>query len=196
MIIETFKELQEVLNYERERWCLPQIKNLFGWMKASILLFIYPGSPYLFMFCLRCIEYFKTKKGLYRIILGLLLFRHKQLMLKTGIELYPGCAELGVKFHHGKSVVSKDAIIGRDTIILSDTTIGGVGGKRNNGAPIIGDRCFISTGARIIGNIKIANNVVVGANAVVVKDITDSNITVAGVPAHKIKDEGSENYIR
>ena len=48
-------------------------------------------------------------------------------------------------------------------------------------APVIGDNVFIGTGAKIIGNITIGNNVLIGANAVVTKDVPD-NCTVIGNP--------------
>ena len=53
--------------------------------------------------------------------------------------------------------------------------------------PIIGDNVHISAGARILGPIKIGNNVIIGANAVVVKDVPD-NCVVAGSPAKIIKE--------
>lgn len=130
-----------------------------------------------------------------KLILKLLQYKHKKLQTATGIELRPGCAEMGVTINHGKCVVSHGARIGRDSVILSDVTIGGTGGDRDCGAAKIGERCFISSGARIIGDITIADNVVVGANAVVTKSITESGITVAGVPARKINSRGSEAYI-
>ena len=116
-------------------------------------------------------------------------------MFRTQMDLYPGVADIGFKVNHGKCIVSKSARIGRDCVIVGDVTIGGIGGNRDHGAAIIGDRVFISTGARIIGNVKIADNVVIGANAVVVKDILEPGITVGGVPAKKISDKGSELYI-
>lgn len=63
------------------------------------------------------------------------------------------------------------------------------------GAPLIGDRVYIGTGARVLGNISIADEVVIGANAVVTKDITEPGITVAGIPAKKVKDCGSYHYL-
>lgn len=48
--------------------------------------------------------------------------------------------------------------------------------------PIIGDNVMLFSGCKILGDVKIGNNVVVGANAVVVKDVPD-NAVVAGVPA-------------
>ena len=49
----------------------------------------------------------------------------------------------------------------------------------------IGNNVYIGTSARILGNITIADNVVIGANAVVTKSIAEPGITVAGIPAKK-----------
>lgn len=106
-------------------------------------------------------------------MIKLFKYKRRQLESKTGIELYPGVAEIGVKVNHGKTVISRSARLGRDTVILSDTTIGGEGGLHDSGAPILGERVFISSGARIIGKITICSDVVIAANAVVVKDITE-----------------------
>lgn len=130
-----------------------------------------------------------------KIIAKFLQLKHYFLQYWTGIELFPGCTEIGVRINHCKCVISRSARIGRDSVILSDVTIGGTGGMRDDGAATIGQRCFISSGARIIGKITIADNVVIGANSVVVKDILEPGITVAGCPAHKISDKGSEQYI-
>ena len=54
------------------------------------------------------------------------------------------------------------------------------------GGSIIGDDCYISPGVKIVKPVRIGNNVVIGANAVVNKDIPD-NTMVAGIPAKIIK---------
>lgn len=51
---------------------------------------------------------------------------------------------------------------------------------------IVGDNCYFGLGAKIFGSVRIGNNVTVGANAVVTKDIPD-NAVVGGVPAKIIK---------
>ena len=56
------------------------------------------------------------------------------------------------------------------------------------GIPDIGNNVKISTGACVLGEIKIGNNVTIGANAVVLKDVPDDCIAV-GVPARIIKKE-------
>jgi serine O-acetyltransferase len=52
--------------------------------------------------------------------------------------------------------------------------------------PVIGNDVYISAGARLLGDIAVGNNVIIGANAVVVKDVPDNSI-VAGVPAKLIR---------
>jgi serine O-acetyltransferase len=57
-----------------------------------------------------------------------------------------------------------------------------------NGAwwpPVIGDNVYIAAGSRVLGGIKIGNDVIIGANAVVIKDVPD-NCIVAGIPAKVI----------
>ena len=61
-----------------------------------------------------------------------------------------------------------------------------LGYKDNTRAPIIGDNVMVTCGAKVLGPIAIGNNVVVGANAVVVKDVED-NVVVGGIPAKIIK---------
>lgn len=60
--------------------------------------------------------------------------------------------------------------------------------------PVLGDNIYIAPGAKIFGNIKIANRCRIGANAVVNKNCNIENATLVGVPAKIItKDiEGNE----
>ena len=83
--------------------------------------------------------------------------------------------------HRGMAVViHKNSKIGKNCVIGTSVVLGG-GGKDKAGAPVLGDNVYIGTGAKILGNIKIGNNVTIGANSVVTKDIPD-NCTVVGVP--------------
>lgn len=100
----------------------------------------------------------------------------------------PYTAKIGKssKFAYGGigCVIHKRAVIGENCIIGSNVTVGGK--SKEYEVPIIGDNVYISTGSKIIGGIKIGNGVMVGANAVVVKSVSD-NCVVAGVPAKVIK---------
>ncbi|MFW6296521.1 MAG: serine O-acetyltransferase, partial [Halothece sp.] len=91
-------------------------------------------------------------------------------------------------------VIHCDAKIG-DYCNLSQNVTIGVGGRGDKqGCPTIGDRVFIAPGATIIGKIKIGNDVAIGANAVVTKDLPD-NAVAAGVPAKIISYAGSQDFV-
>lgn len=61
-----------------------------------------------------------------------------------------------------------------------------IGQSSPDGAPMIGDNVFIGLSSKVMGHIKIGNNVIIAPNAVVTKDVPD-NAVVAGVPAKIIK---------
>lgn len=81
-------------------------------------------------------------------------------------------------------VIHERAVIGAKVMIGPNVTIGGRSGHHE--VPVIGDRVEISTGAKVLGPVKIGSNVIIGANAVVIKDVPD-NAIVAGVPAKIIR---------
>jgi serine O-acetyltransferase len=101
----------------------------------------------------------------------------------TGIDL-PCEVQIGRRLtieHFGDIIISGDTVIGDDVVIRNGVTIGlrrtGIAG-----APIIGDRVDIGAGAKILGTIRIGNDVAIGANAVVLQDVPDNSLAV-GVPA-------------
>lgn len=92
----------------------------------------------------------------------------------------------GSRFGYGGIgvVIHKRAILGKNCLIGTNITIGGK--SPHFEVPIIGDDVYIATGAKILGPITIGNNVTIGANAVVIKDVPD-NAVVVGIPAKVIK---------
>ena len=89
----------------------------------------------------------------------------------------------GLFIQHGFSTMISKKKIGENFWINQQVTLGY---KDNTRAPIIGDNVTVTCGAKILGSITIGSNVTVGANAVVVKDVTD-NVVVGGIPAKVIK---------
>ena len=65
---------------------------------------------------------------------------------------------------------------------------------KKKGYPQLGDNVYIGPGAKIIGAIRIGNNVAIGANCVVTKDIPD-NAVVVGIPGKVISNQGSVGYV-
>ena len=86
--------------------------------------------------------------------------------------------------HFGGIVVSGDAVLGDDVVLRNGVTIG-LKRTGERGAPVIGNRVDIGAGAKILGAIHIGDDVVVGANAVVISDVPPGCLAV-GVPARVI----------
>ena len=63
--------------------------------------------------------------------------------------------------------------------------------RGGGGCPIIGDNVIIFSGAKVIGNVRVSNNVIIGANAVVTRDVTN-NAVVVGSPTQIINNNSDE----
>ena len=105
----------------------------------------------------------------------------------TGIEIHPS-ATIGERLFidHGEGVViGETAEIGDDVIIYQQVTLGGTGKEHGKRHPTIGNNVILGAGAKILGNITIGNNVRIGAGSVVVDDVPDDS-TVVGVPGRVV----------
>lgn len=92
----------------------------------------------------------------------------------------------GLFIQHGFATIIAATSIGENCWINQQVTIGY---SDNLSAPYIRDNVTINAGAKVIGGVRVGNNTVVGANAVIVKNVPD-NCTVVGVPAQIIKRNG------
>ena len=110
-----------------------------------------------------------------------LLFKAVQII--TGIEL-PCEVVVGRNFiidHFGGIIVSGYAQFGENCRIRNGVVVG-LRRVDQKFAPVIGDNVDIGSGAKLLGPIRIGNNTIIGANAVVLCDVPDNSIAV-GVPA-------------
>lgn len=109
----------------------------------------------------------------------------------TGIEIHPS-AKIGTGFFidHGMGVViGETAEIGNYVTLFQGVTLGGTGKERGKRHPTLGNHVVVGAGAKILGGITIGDNVKIGANSVVLKNVAP-NSTVIGVPARVIKTQG------
>lgn len=105
----------------------------------------------------------------------------------TGIEIHPA-AKIGRRLfiEHGMGVViGETAEIGDDCMLYQGATLGGTTFKKVKRHPTLGNQVVVGAGAKILGPVIIGDQVKIGANAVVIKDVP-AHATVVGIPAHEL----------
>lgn len=145
---------------------------------------------------LRYCEYYTNNcDGIFdKFLLSWYRFRLSQLGKKLGLYFPINVFGPGLSIaHSGCIVVNSGAKVGKNCRIHEGVTIGATNGS--NRAATIGDNVFISTGAKIIGEVNIADDVAIAANAVVVKSIDEPGTTWGGVPARKISNNNSHSNL-
>ena len=101
----------------------------------------------------------------------------------TGIEIHPG-ATIGRRFviDHGTGVViGETAIIGDDVLVYHGVTLGGVINKPVKRHPTIGNRVVLGANSIVLGDITIGDDCKIGAGAIVVKDLPAGKVAVAPI---------------
>ena len=112
--------------------------------------------------------------------------RKNDLGAKLGIIIYAGCCGKGLRiWHYGSTIISGDAKLGENCTFHGQACIGNDG--QDTASPVIGNNVDIGVGAKIIGNITIADHVKIGAGAVVTKSCLEEGATLVGVPARPIQ---------
>ncbi len=109
----------------------------------------------------------------------------------TNIEIHPGAKiGKGLFIDHGAGVViGETAEIGNNVTIYQNVTLGGTGKEKGKRHPTIGNNVVISTGAKVLGSFTVGDNVKIGANSVVLKEVP-ANCTVVGVPGRIVVRDG------
>ena len=93
----------------------------------------------------------------------------------------------GLRLPHPTGVViHRDAVLGPNCMVMQQVTIGQLA---EDGAPTLGANVYVGAGAKILGKITVGDDVRIGANAVVLKDVP-SGCTVVGNPAWIIRRQG------
>ncbi|GJM71540.1 serine acetyltransferase [Paenibacillus macerans] len=109
----------------------------------------------------------------------------------TGIEIHPG-ARIGNRLFidHGMGVVIGETCeIGDDVVIYQGVTLGGSGKEKGKRHPTIGNNVVIGSGAKVLGSFKVGDQVNIGANSVVLKEVPPGS-TVVGIPGKVVRLDG------
>ncbi|MBM7569427.1 serine O-acetyltransferase [Paenibacillus sacheonensis] len=110
----------------------------------------------------------------------------------TGIEIHPG-ARIGNRLFidHGMGIVIGETCeIGDNVIIYQGVTLGGTGKEKGKRHPTIGNNVVIASGAKVLGSFTVGDNVNIGANSVVLREVP-ANSTVVGIPGRIVKRNGA-----
>ncbi len=105
----------------------------------------------------------------------------------TGIDIHPG-ATIGRRFFidHGMGVViGETTIIGDDVLLYQGVTLGGTSSKPEKRHPTICNNVVVGAGAKVLGNITIGEYSKIGAGSVVVDNVPE-HATVVGIPGHVV----------
>lgn len=176
-MINSRKELKDIINEEKRIYlqCEPIIKRVTcdqQYLTFKFLKFI------------RYMEYYHNKKN----YLMYLFYRRRKnkLGIRLGIEIQDNCIDRGLVIYHPSNIVINGySKIGKNCKLHGNNCIGNNG--KDDKAPVIGNNVRICVGANIIGDVYIADDIVVGAGAVVISSFYEKGITIGGVPARKLK---------
>lgn len=140
------------------------------------------------MRAMRCLEYcdnvLKHKGAIGKMRWLIAKCRYRRLSVRLGYSIPINVFGPGLSLpHRGNIIINPDTKIGANCRIHVGVNIG----AHKDKAPVIGDNVYIGPGAILFGDIEIADNISIGANATVNKSFVDRNVTIAGTPAKVVK---------
>ena len=156
--------------------------------QRNIIQFLHKNEVNFLNFCELMTFYVMTRNIFYARV----AFHHRYYAKFLGMFASPlplldisSTAEIGggLIVQHGYGTIIAPRKIGKNCWVNQGVTIGYT---NDNDCPTLGDNITVYAGAKILGNVRVGNNVIVAANAVVVKNVED-NCIVGGVPAKVIK---------
>ena len=173
------KDLKEYLDLDA---------NALGY-RHNLKHIIAPNVIWEFQKCLRKLEYYTNSMKKYNLpYLLYYRYRFRKLSLKLNFTIPINVFGPGLSIaHYGTIIVSSNAKVGRFCRIHASTNIGASAGRAE--APQIGDNVYIGPGAILFGDIRIANDTTIAANATVNKSCNKSNVILAGTPAKIVKED-------
>lgn len=182
-MITNRKELDEYIDQDCK---MNQIRR--GW-KYRLKNLLYRNSIPNFLYLMRKSEYYQNRPTfINRIIGGYYKYRYRVVSHHLGFSIGLNTCGPGLSIpHYGTIIINGKAKIGANCRIHACVNIGASVGSPL--APQIGDNVYIGPSAVLFGDIKIANNVVIGANATVNRSCERENVVLAGSPAKVVKED-------
>ncbi|MBV1885213.1 MAG: serine acetyltransferase [Gammaproteobacteria bacterium] len=166
----------------KQQWFLSEK----SWFTKNIRVFLEPGTIAVIVF--RYGQWLNSLNPLLKLALYLPYMIGKTVVV-LGFGIYiPSHAKIGAGFvlHNFSGIFISEGEIGENCIVFQGVTTGHLRGQPS--PPKLGNNVFLGAGAKVLGSVTIGNDVVVGANSVVISDVPN-NCTVMGNPARIINRE-------
>lgn len=158
------------------------LESPFRVLKLALVVDFWP------VFLFRLIEYNSQMNGVLSWLLKVPLLLAKPFVDGiSGARIYTGAKiDEGLLLHQSSGVViAAEAAIGKNCTFYSGACVVNKANGKNLGAATVGDNVRFFTGCKVIGKVCIGSGVVIGANAVVLKDVPENSIAV-GIPSKNI----------
>lgn len=184
-MIKTKEDLRRVLSadakyYLRNTFRKRLLDNIF--CRERIIIWRYVQV-------MRYCEYYtnnKKKSFIHSFLYWWYLRKHNKNCVKYGLLIGASAFQEGLCIYHlGNIVVNGYCKIGKNCKLHGSNCIGN--SRLKDDCPVIGDNVRLGVGAKVFGNVFIANNVTIAAGAVVNKSCYEDGATLAGVPAKIVK---------
>lgn len=182
-MISTREQLRGVLDHERALYEGATARDHL----ERIITHDISLRVYRFVSLLRKTEFHHNRSG-FLSKLCYAWYRRRKNMLgeRLGIEIWDNTFDAGLRIYHaGNIVVNGNSRIGKNCRLHGSNCIGNDG--YSEGSPTIGDNVRLGVGAKVIGDVTIADDVTIAAGAVVVDSFVERSVTIGGVPARRIK---------
>lgn len=191
-MIETKEELKRCLEIESETY-----HNRYSSKKDLLRLKLKKdiNITYIwkYMKALRKTEYYcnKKRRNVFDRIARYICERRKnRLGSRLGLSIEPNLLGEGAILYHPNVVINRLAKVGKNCRFHGNNCIGvNKGESSETTVPTIGNNVEFGFGSVVVGGVTIADNITIGANAVVTKSFLEEGITIAGAPAVKIGDK-------
>lgn len=115
----------------------------------------------------------------------------------TGMSIHP-TTHVGPGLyiaHFGGVIVGEDCVIGTNCNLGHDTLVAPSGRGDRRGSPQLGDRVNVTVGGRVLGPVRVGDDVMIGVNVVVATDVPDRTVLAAATPS-VLSHRGSFDYVR
>lgn len=187
-MIKDFSTLRKYINADLYRYATSTT------LKSFLRTWFTPGFRFTFWLRLTQFEMRNFKGPLYWLCFFVL--RHYQ--FKYGIGIHPS-TEIGPGLyigHWGGIFINPNAKVGCNVNLSPGVLIGQAYKKDGSGfgTPVIGNRVFLANNAKVIGNVVVGDDSVVGINSVLMQSVTEKSVAV-GMPAIVKSHKGSGAYV-